>query len=164
MHRLPYCTGLLHSHPIPLFLYLYSSYSSTSNSALLCLPWYDVIPFCSSYNIAFVLGKVGQERWEGSVAMATSRRHWTEQCMQVIIILMFMLILMLMLILMFMLIFMLMPIITLMIMLTLWMFDTVLTLLLQITKTEVLLRKNHDAIRVRYVASLPSYTLPLHTR
>ena len=152
MHRLLYCTGLLHSHPIPLFLYLYSSYSSTSNSALLCLPWYDVIPLCSSYNIAFVLGKVGQERWEGSVAMATSRRHWTEQCMQVNIILMFMLILMLL------------TIITLMIVLILWIFDTVLTLLLQITKTEVLLRKNHDAIRVRYVASLPSYPLPLRTR
>jgi hypothetical protein len=43
--------------------------------------------------------KVGAERWEGNVAMATSRRHWTEQCMQV-------------------------------------------------TRTEVLLRKNNDAIRV----------------
>ena len=42
---------------------------------------------------------LGAERWEGNVAMATSRRHWAEQCMQ-------------------------------------------------LTRTEVLLRKNHDAIRV----------------
>jgi hypothetical protein len=45
------------------------------------------------------VGTGGGERWEGAVAMATSRRHWTEQCMQ-------------------------------------------------ITRTEVLLKKNHDAIRV----------------
>lgn len=30
------------------------------------------------------VGTGGGERWEGAVAMATSRRHWTEQCMQVI--------------------------------------------------------------------------------
>ena len=55
--------------------------------------------FLGGFKAVQKVKKVGAERWEGNVAMATSRRHWTEQCMQ-------------------------------------------------ITRTEVLLRKNTDAIRV----------------
>ena len=79
---------------------------SPSHSFALLIPLLDPLSTHSTLHsivhciLHYTAGKVGMERWEGSVAMATSRRHWTEQSMQ-------------------------------------------------ITKTEVLLRRNHDAIRVR---------------